>query len=414
MHRLDLTTAAARPPARRPRRFARSKPIVRRRPRGSCRRSSAGREYCTHSTVRDGRLQVYGCCESSAFQVNYAMVDKPEIEDVGRAGSSARWASPGSSRSTSSRPTTGGWSRIECNPRTHSAITMFYDDDPALARAYLDDRRPGDHSAAPRPGSRPTYWLYHELWRMLSRPSTIRERLAGDPRAAPTPSSTATDPLPFLLVHHLQIPSLLLRNLVRRPGPGSGSTSTSASSSSRRGTDVTSPAALRVLHLAGSAVSDVPRRPLADSTPAAASPRPPTRRATSPRRRVRVPGRALAVPDRPSTPTRSPPPRRATPAGGRWPGSAALALDVVRPADVLPARHDVLPGAVRRARRSRTSATRRRVMALGARQGAGARRWSPRPGVDVPAGRGRCAAGSARPSRRRRWSSRWTPTTRWA
>ena len=39
----------------------------------------AGQEYCTHGTVRNGRLQVYGCCESSAFQINYAHVDKPEI-----------------------------------------------------------------------------------------------------------------------------------------------------------------------------------------------------------------------------------------------------------------------------------------------------------------------------------------------
>ena len=44
-----------------------------------------GQEYCTHGTVRDGRLQVYGCCESSAFQINYAHVDKPEIRRLGRA-----------------------------------------------------------------------------------------------------------------------------------------------------------------------------------------------------------------------------------------------------------------------------------------------------------------------------------------
>ena len=40
----------------------------------------AGQEYCTHSTVRDGRVQLHCCCESSAFQLNYEMVDVPEIE----------------------------------------------------------------------------------------------------------------------------------------------------------------------------------------------------------------------------------------------------------------------------------------------------------------------------------------------
>ena len=39
-----------------------------------------GQEYCTHSTARDGRVQLHCCCESSAFQLNYAMVDVPEIE----------------------------------------------------------------------------------------------------------------------------------------------------------------------------------------------------------------------------------------------------------------------------------------------------------------------------------------------
>src|SRR5215207_4697534 len=64
---------------------------------------------------------------------------------------------------------------IECNPRTHSAITMFYDH-PDLARAYLEDD--GPVISAPLPGSRPTYWLYHELWRLVSQPWTAPARLA--------------------------------------------------------------------------------------------------------------------------------------------------------------------------------------------------------------------------------------------
>ena len=43
---------------------------------------------------------------------------------------------------------------IECNPRTHSAITMFYDH-PQVAAAYLDDGHPDDHAAPPAP-ARPT------------------------------------------------------------------------------------------------------------------------------------------------------------------------------------------------------------------------------------------------------------------
>ena len=147
----------------------------------------AGREYCTHGTVRDGRLQVYGCCESSAFQINYAHVDKPEILD---------WHAYA----------------IECNPRTHSAITMFYDH-PDLAAAYLDDGHP---MITPNLSARPTYWLYHELWRLVSRAGRLGRlrTLAGGKDAI----LTRWDPWPFFAVHHLQMPSLLWRNLRRGNG----------------------------------------------------------------------------------------------------------------------------------------------------------------------------------------------------
>ena len=111
-----------------------------------------GQEYCTHGTVRDGGLQVYGCCESSAFQINYADVDKPEIrswvEDfVGALGIT------GQASFDFIEAADGHAYAIECNPRTHSAITMFHDH-PRGGR--LSRRRAPDHHAdAPAP-ARPT------------------------------------------------------------------------------------------------------------------------------------------------------------------------------------------------------------------------------------------------------------------
>src|ERR1700709_1054539 len=63
---------------------------------------------------------------------------------------------------------------IECNPRTHSAITMFYDH-PDLAKAYLEDDVP---MIKPLADSRPTYWIYHELWRLVTQPRQFRSRSA--------------------------------------------------------------------------------------------------------------------------------------------------------------------------------------------------------------------------------------------
>jgi carbamoylphosphate synthase large subunit len=206
VNRLDLTPLP-RPTREETATIARSKPISPDTP-WILQAFVPGREYCTHGTARDGRLQVYCCCESSAFQVNYAAVDEPEIE---------RWVET----FVADGKLTGQYSfdfivgddgalvALECNPRTHSAITMFHDQYAALARAYLEEQ-----AATLRPSAtgRPTYWLYHELWRMLRRPTSIAERLRVVLRGRDA-IFDLDDPLPFLLEHHLQIPALLWRNL---------------------------------------------------------------------------------------------------------------------------------------------------------------------------------------------------------
>ncbi|MCW2553043.1 MAG: hypothetical protein JWR78_2824 [Mycobacterium sp.] len=170
-----------------------------------------GQEYCTHGTVRNGWLQVYGCCESSAFQINYESVDKPEIHSwveqfVGNLDIT------GQVSFDFIEADDGHAYAIECNPRTHSAITMFHDH-PQVAAAYLDDGHP---LITPRTGPRPTYWIYHEVWRLLTEADRVR-RLRTILRGKDA-IFTWWDPLPYLMVHHLQIPSLLLVNLRDRRG----------------------------------------------------------------------------------------------------------------------------------------------------------------------------------------------------
>jgi hypothetical protein len=207
--RMDLTPLSARTPERNAA-FARSLPISTDDP-WILQEFVEGQEYCTHGTVRNGRLQVYGCCESSAFQINYAHVDKPEIrywveEFVAATGIT------GQASFDFIEAADGHAYAIECNPRTHSAITMFYDH-PLVAAAYLDEGHP---VITPRPDARPTYWIYHEIWRLLTQPDKVA-RLATILRG--TDAIFAWwDPLPYLAVHHLQIPSLLVANLRARRG----------------------------------------------------------------------------------------------------------------------------------------------------------------------------------------------------
>ncbi|MDT7576818.1 MAG: hypothetical protein QOH17_3151 [Pseudonocardiales bacterium] len=210
VNRLDLTPLP-RATLAKTAAFARSKPIREDTP-WILQEFVTGQEYCTHGTVRDGELQVYGCCRSSAFQVNYEMVDRPEIEAwVRRFVGELRLT--GQYSFDFIEAADGTPYAIECNPRTHSAVTMFYDH-PDLARAYLDRNVP---TIRPRPAAKPTYWLYHELWRLLTQPEARGERLRVILRGKEAIFDWS-DPLPFLLVHHLQIPWLLLGNLVRHKG----------------------------------------------------------------------------------------------------------------------------------------------------------------------------------------------------
>lgn len=170
-----------------------------------------GKEYCTHSTVRNGELRLHCCCESSAFQVNYENVDKPEI---------LQWVShfvkelgiTGQASFDFIQAEDGIVYAIECNPRTHSAITMFYNH-PGVADAYIG-KEPLKEPLQPLPDSKPTYWTYHEVWRLNEVRSLkhlqiwIRNMLCGKDAIF-----AVDDPLPFLMVHHWHIPLLLLDNL---------------------------------------------------------------------------------------------------------------------------------------------------------------------------------------------------------
>lgn len=208
--RMDLTKLSRATPAANAK-FARSLSISAEDP-WILQQFVAGREYCTHGTVRDGRLQAYGCSRSSAFQINYESVDKPQIRSwVEQFVSALRITGQASFDFIESYD--GKVYAIECNPRTHSAITMFYNHS-QVASAYLEAR---DDTITPRPDARPTHWIYHEVWRLLVQRGSRLGRL-GVIIGGKDAIFSWRDPLPYLMVHHLQIPILLLANLRDRRG----------------------------------------------------------------------------------------------------------------------------------------------------------------------------------------------------
>jgi predicted ATP-grasp superfamily ATP-dependent carboligase len=207
IRRLDLTRVP-QPDPRQDRAFVTALPVSEDNP-WIMQSFVAGQEYCTHSTVRDGRVQLHCCCESSASQLNYEMVEVPEIEAWVKRFVGALKVT-GQVSFDFIRAGDGRIYAIECNPRTHSAITMFYDH-PDVADAYLNA---DVETVTPLAASRPTYWLYHEVWRLLRHRGRRRETVRRIARGKEAIFAW-DDPLPFLLVHHLQIPALLFGNLRR-------------------------------------------------------------------------------------------------------------------------------------------------------------------------------------------------------
>jgi predicted ATP-grasp superfamily ATP-dependent carboligase len=177
-----------------------------------------GQEYCTHSTVRNGHIQLHCCCKSSAFQVNYQSIDNPDIEEWIRVFSKNLNLTGQVSFDFIQADDDRKIYAIECNPRTHSAITMFYNH-PDVAKAYLETEAL-DLTVQPLASSRPTYWIYHEIWRLVTHlwsPAQVWQRL----QIIATGKDAIfewNDPLPFFMVHNWHIPLLLIGNL-RNPKP---------------------------------------------------------------------------------------------------------------------------------------------------------------------------------------------------
>ncbi|MGB6298424.1 MAG: ATP-grasp domain-containing protein [Rivularia sp. (in: cyanobacteria)] len=215
VRRLDLTKLPCDTPEE-TEAFVRSLPITPQKP-WIMQEFIPGKEYCTHSTIRDGVVRLHCCCESSAFQVNYENVEHAKIREwithfVKELGVTGQLSFDFIEAED------GNVYAIECNPRTHSAITIFHDQLQQAADAYLS-KEPIAEPLQALPNSKPTYWTYHEFWRLneirsLSQLGNwIKNMFRGTDAIY-----TFNDSLPFLMVHHWQIPLLLLKNLSKLKG----------------------------------------------------------------------------------------------------------------------------------------------------------------------------------------------------
>ena len=212
VHRLDLTRLPFGPPAAMAA-FVRSLPISEDNP-WILQEFVEGTEYCTHSTVRDGRLTVYCCCESSAFQVNYAMRRQARRSARGSSGSSASQRLTGqvslrlhrgraTARSSRSSATRARTRRSRCSTTTRRRRRRLPRATGLGAGVVVPD------------GGQPSDVL--DLPRALAAAHRPGPRARGCARSARGTDAIfdRADPLPFFVEHHVQIPWLLLQNLRR-------------------------------------------------------------------------------------------------------------------------------------------------------------------------------------------------------
>lgn len=171
-----------------------------------------GDEYCTHGTCLDGQLTLFTSCHSSSWQLDYKHVDHPAIFDWCSKYVRALKLTGHASFDFIVGHDDGKAYGIECNPRVHSAITAFYNH-PRIADAYFPP--PAATPMIPLANARETYWLPHELWRILHHIQSM-DKVSHSLRTIFTGREAIwswDDPLPFLLHYHLHIVYLLLDNL---------------------------------------------------------------------------------------------------------------------------------------------------------------------------------------------------------
>lgn len=168
-----------------------------------------GEEICTHTTTINGRTNLYVCSESSPFQVNYVMKHLPQVAEWTQSFVQKLGAT-GQISFDFIVTKEGTVMPIECNPRTHSAITLFHNQPEAIAAYYSSEKQA--QTFIPNKESGHTFWIFHELYRLLTAGSLSRfvfllKRIYTGKEAI----FSWDDPWPFWMHYFIHIPYQLIK-----------------------------------------------------------------------------------------------------------------------------------------------------------------------------------------------------------
>ena len=174
-----------------------------------------GQEFAANAIVNNGKMQAFHICPCSPMQIDYDVVKHPKIRQWVETFCKAKhvtgflcfdFLEDGASHEVYC---------IECNPRLHSSVVSYHMQ-PTLARAIhgaMEHPFQLEEAVEPAVNSNHVYWLYNEIAKLGLGQQGIRAfmntLLFG--KEAVWDSS---DPLPFFVLNHLQMPIMLLRALI--------------------------------------------------------------------------------------------------------------------------------------------------------------------------------------------------------
>ena len=174
-----------------------------------------GKEFAANAIVVDGHLQAFHVCPCSPVQIDYDVVKHPEIKKWVERFCKAKQLTGCVSFDFLEEETTGNIYCIECNPRLHSGLVSYHMQ-PNLERAIhgaMEVQYQLSTPSEPPVSSTHVYWLYNEIAKVGLFQQCLGEfadTLWNGKEAVLDPS----DPLPFFMLNHWQMPVMLIQALI--------------------------------------------------------------------------------------------------------------------------------------------------------------------------------------------------------
>lgn len=174
-----------------------------------------GKEYAANVIAINGHIQAFHVCPCSPTQIDYDVVKHPEIKEWVENFCKAKQITGCICFDFLEDDDSGEVYCIECNPRLHSGVVSYHMQ-ASLERAIrgaMEVQFQLSMAVEPSASSTHVYWLYNEIAKLGLFQQGVGEFIhtlwTGKDAVF-----DASDPWPFFMLNHCQMPVMLLRALI--------------------------------------------------------------------------------------------------------------------------------------------------------------------------------------------------------